>query len=55
MAHVDRRDQFVRALWAHAESLRSDEYQQASRLGCITAHTTRGAPEAMCRAPTPGP
>ncbi|KAH8081709.1 hypothetical protein JL720_8832 [Aureococcus anophagefferens] len=35
--HVDRRDQFVRALWRHADTLRSAEHQAAARTSAVTA------------------
>ena len=35
--HVDRRDQFVRALWRHADALRSAEHQAAARTSAVTA------------------
>jgi len=35
--HVDRRDQFARALWAHADSLRQHEHERRARSSCVTA------------------
>lgn len=35
--HIDRRDQFVRALWRHADGLRLDEFENRARTGAITA------------------
>lgn len=35
--HVDRRDQFVRALWRHADGLRLKEFEHRARTGAITA------------------